>query len=77
MLILFCGNFYGNFFNDKDYILPAYADNGIISITYRGAGGYYIGNSVAFDGKNTVGNMTVIKITGPGLPAEGAVGKRG
>ncbi|MFA5236967.1 MAG: PEGA domain-containing protein [Methanoregula sp.] len=52
-------------------IVPAYAENGIVSITYRGAGGYYIGNSVAFDGKNTVGNMTVIKITGPGLPAEG------
>lgn len=52
-------------------IVPAYADNGTISVTYRGAGGYYIGNSVAFDGKDTVGNMTVIKITGPGLPAEG------
>jgi hypothetical protein len=52
-------------------IVPAYADNGVIAITYRGAGGYYVGDSVAFDGKNTIGNTTVIKITGPGLPAEG------
>lgn len=52
-------------------IIPVYADNGIISITYRGAGGYYIGDSIAFDGKNTLGNTTVLKITGPGLPAEG------
>jgi hypothetical protein len=52
-------------------IAPAYADNGVISITYRGAGGYYVGNSIIFDGKNTVGNTTVIRITGPGLPAEG------
>jgi hypothetical protein len=52
-------------------IVPAYADNGIISITYRGAGGYYVGDSIAFDGKNTIGNTTVIRITGPGLPAEG------
>ena len=52
-------------------IIPVYADNGVISITYRGAGGYYVGDSIAFDGKNTIGNTTVIKITGPGLPAEG------
>jgi hypothetical protein len=52
-------------------ILPAYAQNGTISITYRGAGDYYLGDSIIFDGKNTVGNTTVITITGPGLPAEG------
>ena len=52
-------------------MIPVYAGDGIISITYRGAGGYYVGDSIAFDGKNTLGNMTVIKITGPGLPAEG------
>jgi hypothetical protein len=52
-------------------IVPAYADNGGISITYRGAGGYYVGDSIAFDGKNTIGNTTVIRITGPGLPAAG------
>ncbi|MGB8220275.1 MAG: PEGA domain-containing protein [Methanoregula sp.] len=51
--------------------MPAYADNGGISITYRGAGGYYVGDSIAFDGKNTIGNTTVIRITGPGLPAAG------
>jgi hypothetical protein len=52
-------------------IVPVYAENGVISITYRGAGGYYIGDSIAFDGKNTIGNTTALKITGPGLPAEG------
>jgi hypothetical protein len=52
-------------------ILPAYAQNGTISITHRGAGDYYLGDSIIFDGKNTVGNTTVITITGPGLPSEG------
>ncbi|MFZ1897254.1 hypothetical protein, partial [Methanoregula sp.] len=52
-------------------IVPAYAQNGTVSIEYRGAGGYYVGDSIIFDGKNTIGNTTVIKITGPGLPAEG------
>ncbi|MGD0533978.1 MAG: PEGA domain-containing protein [Methanoregula sp.] len=52
-------------------IVPVYAENGTVTITYRGAGGYYIGDSIIFDGKNTLGNMTVIKITGVGLPAEG------
>ncbi len=47
------------------------ADGGSVSITYRGAGGIYIGNMVIFDGQNTVGNVTFLKITGPGLPAEG------
>ena len=50
-------------------IVPAQA--GTVSIAYRGNGGYYIGDSVIFDGKNTVGNTTVITITGPGLPAAG------
>ena len=52
-------------------IVPVYAENGTVTITYRGAGGYYIGDSIIFDGKNTLGNTTVIKITGVGLPAEG------
>ena len=47
------------------------ADGGSVSITYRGTGGIYIGNMVIFDGQNTVGNVTFLKITGPGLPAEG------
>lgn len=50
---------------------PVLADNGTISIAYRGAGGSYVGDTVVFDGKNTYGNTTLIKITGPGLPAEG------
>src|SRR5208337_4316343 len=48
-----------------------YAQNGTVSIAYRGAGGYYMGDSIIFDGKNTIGNTTVIKVTGPGLPSEG------
>jgi hypothetical protein len=50
---------------------PVLADNGTISIAYRGAGGSYVGDTVVFDGKNTYGNTTLIKITGPGLPADG------
>jgi len=52
-------------------VVPVSAESGIISITYRGAGGYYIGDGIVFDGKNTVGNITVLRITGPGLPADG------
>ncbi|ABS55715.1 PEGA domain protein [Methanoregula boonei 6A8] len=47
------------------------AQAGTVSITYRGSGGYYVGDSVILDGMNTVGNTTVITITGPGLPAAG------
>jgi hypothetical protein len=52
-------------------IVPVSADTGAVTITYRGAGGYYVGDTIAFDGKNTLGNTTVVRITGPGLPAEG------
>jgi hypothetical protein len=52
-------------------IQPVLADAGFVSISYRGSGGYNIGDSITFDGKNTVGNTTVVKITGPGLPPEG------
>jgi len=52
-------------------MVPVSADTGAVTITYRGAGGYYVGDTIFFDGKNTLGNMTVIRITGPGLPAEG------
>jgi hypothetical protein len=52
-------------------IQPVFADAGFVSISYRGPGGYYIGDTITFDGKNTAGNTTLIKITGPGLPTEG------
>jgi hypothetical protein len=42
-----------------------------MSIAYRGSGGFYIGNTITFDGMNTAGNVTLLKITGPGLPADG------
>ena len=47
------------------------AANGTVTITYRFAGGSYIGDTVFFDGTNTAGNVTVLKITGPGLPDAG------
>lgn len=52
-------------------VQPVLGDNGIVTIAYRGAGGSYIGDTVIFDGKNTVGNVTYIRVTGPGLPPEG------
>ena len=52
-------------------IHPVFAGNGTVSISYRGAGGYTIGDVITFDGRNTVGNTTLLKITGPGLPDTG------
>jgi hypothetical protein len=52
-------------------IQPVLGANETVSIAYRGAGGSYIGDTVIFDGKNTVGNITFIRITGPGLPQDG------
>lgn len=52
-------------------IQPVLGVNGTVSIAYRGSGGSYIGDTIIFDGKNTVGNITFIRITGPGLPLEG------
>ena len=52
-------------------IVPVHAQNGIVTISYRGAGGYYVGDSIIFDGRDTVGNQTVFVLTGPGLPAQG------
>ena len=50
---------------------PVVALNDPVSIQYRGAGGNYIGDVVIFDGKNTAGNVTLVTISGPDLPAEG------
>jgi len=50
---------------------PVGAATETITITYRGSGGNYIGDTIIFDGKNTIGNTTLIKITGPGLPQAG------
>ena len=52
-------------------IQPVLAQEGSMTISYRGAGGYYIGDTIIFDGKNTVGNTTLLKISGPGLPSQG------
>ena len=50
---------------------PVLGVNGTVSIAYRGSGGSYIGDTIIFDGQNTVGNMTFLRITGPDLPADG------
>ena len=47
------------------------AANGTVTLTYRFSGDRYIGDTVYFDGTNTAGNVTVLKITGPGLPIAG------
>ena len=52
-------------------IQPVLGANGTVTIAYRGSGGSYIGDTIIFDGQNTVGNITFIRITGPGLPDEG------
>jgi len=50
---------------------PVMAEAGTITIAIRGEGGTYIGDTIVFDGKNTFGNTTLLKITGPGLPSGG------
>jgi hypothetical protein len=52
-------------------VQPAMADNTTVTVAYRGAGGYNIGDPIVFDGINTAGDTTLLKITGPGLPTEG------
>jgi hypothetical protein len=52
-------------------IHPVLGEEGIVSISYRGAGGYTLGDVITFDGRNTVSNTTLLKITGPGLPEAG------
>jgi hypothetical protein len=52
-------------------VTPTAAANGTITIAYRGAGGNYIGDTIIFDGTNTIGNVTLIKMSGLGLPPEG------
>jgi len=52
-------------------IQPVLGNEGIVSISYRGAGGYTLGDVITFDGRNTAGNTTLLKITGPGLPETG------
>jgi hypothetical protein len=50
---------------------PVSAENKTITMAYQGAGGYYIGDTIMFVGQDTFSNMTVIKITGPGLSPQG------
>jgi hypothetical protein len=52
-------------------IHPVLGEEGMVSISYRGAGGYTIGDVITFDGRNTAGTTTLLKITGPGLPEAG------
>lgn len=50
---------------------PVLAENETITIAYRGSGGGYIGDTFVFDGRNTFGNTTLLKISGVGLPSNG------
>ena len=50
---------------------PVLADNASVSIAYRGAGGNYIGDAITFDGYDSASNITLLKLTGPGLPEAG------
>lgn len=52
-------------------VQPVCADNGSVSIAYSGSGGNYIGDIIFFNGRDTAGNLTLMKISGPGLPAAG------
>jgi hypothetical protein len=52
-------------------IQPVLAQGGNLTISYRGAGGYYSGDTIIFDGKNTAENTILLKISGPGLPSQG------
>jgi len=52
-------------------IQPVLAQDGNMIISYRGSGGYYLGDTIVFDGKTTVGTPALLKISGPGLPPEG------
>jgi hypothetical protein len=51
--------------------LPVCAVNGTITIAYRGSGGYYLGDTIIFDGHDSFGNVTAIRMSGPGLPSGG------
>jgi len=52
-------------------IQPVLAQDGSMIISYRGSGGYYLGDTVVFDGRTTAGTPGLLKISGPGLPQEG------
>ncbi len=41
------------------------------SVTYRGLGSYYLGDTIILEGENSYSNQTLIQLTGPGLPPEG------
>lgn len=50
---------------------PVLAADKAMTIAYWGNGGYYIGDTIIFDGSSPAGNATAIKLSGPGLPAGG------
>lgn len=53
-------------------ITPVFAQqNTSVSIAYWGAGGYYIGDTIIFNGKDLLGNRTMVRISGPGLDTAG------
>ena len=52
-------------------IQPVAAANDTVTIGYSGTGGSYIGDMIFFSGMDTASNTILMKIAGPGLPAEG------
>jgi len=52
-------------------LVPVTAENGTISISYRGSGAGYVGDTFIIDGLDTIGNTTILSVTGTGLPREG------
>lgn len=51
--------------------IPVAAAADTISVTYRGLGSYYLGDTIILEGENSFSNQTLIQLSGPGLPAEG------
>lgn len=51
--------------------IPVAAAADTISVTYRGLGSYYLGDTIILEGENSFSDQTLIQLSGPGLPAEG------
>ena len=55
---------------------PVMADNGTITIAYRGSGGSYVGDTVVFDGRNTYWEYDPYKNHRPGSPVRRCTGQQ-
>jgi len=48
-------------------VIPPVSATGTVTIAYSGSGGAYIGDSIFFNGIDTIGSNLSVKISGPGL----------